>query len=176
LTDFKAKYPASAYIAPIDKRYNKWLRLAEGQTAPNIYGITPAGDALALSDLTGKVVYVDVWATWCRPCIAEFPHSKELKRQFEGNEEVVFLYVSTDADEEKWKKYLQENQDLKGTHVIEDKTKAEAYGIYEAYMITGIPNYMLVDQEGKIVNAKAPRPSSGRVQGEIEKLLNDKEI
>ena len=51
-----------------------------------------------------------VWATWCGPCIAEFPHSKALKRQFEDKEEIAFLYVSVDNDEEKWRAFLENDQ------------------------------------------------------------------
>ena len=172
-SDFQRSFPSSDYTTFLNNQYDKWMAISPGKTAPDIEGITPEGNNLALSDLKGKVVYVDVWATWCKPCIQEFPHSKKLRKQFEGREEVVFLYVSVDNDEEKWRAFLKNDQDLKGTHINELENESGRSDIYQAYMLSGIPNYMLIDQDGKIVDANAPRPSSGEVQEQIEKLLEN---
>lgn len=173
LTKFKKEYPTSTYTAPIEDRYEKWRAIAPGRPAPDFTGTTPEGKKLSLSDLKGKVVYVDVWATWCGPCIKEFPHSKSLQKQFEGSEDVVFLYVSVDRDQEKWKKMVAEKE-LKGAHII-DPPEEEDASVWKAYLISGIPRYILIDQTGKIVDAEAARPSSDKVQGEIQKLLDKHE-
>ena len=172
LNRFKKEYRASALVAPLEDRYQRWLALAPGRPAPEISGTTPAGQLLSLSDLRGKVVYVDVWATWCGPCLREFPHSQQLQQQFEGNDEVVFLYVSVDRkeDQEKWKNMIAD-QPLNGTHI--NSVPEGETSMNEKYMINGIPRYMLIDQAGNIVDAEADRPSSGKVTEELQKLLSD---
>ncbi len=169
---FKKEYSHSPYLASLQERYGKWLAITPGQPAPDFTGNTPEGKKLSLSDLKGKVIYIDVWATWCSPCIQEFPYSRKLQQQFEGNEQVVFLYVSVDKDkdQEKWKKMLADKQ-LKGTHILDPREGDSS--IWKAYLISGIPRYILIDQAGNIADAEASRPSSGKVKGEIEELLNE---
>ncbi len=171
LNDFKERYSYSNLGTRLDAQYQRWLVLSPGRSAPPITGITPEGNPLSLGDLKGKVVYIDVWATWCGPCLKEFPHSKKVQQQFEGNNQVAFLYVSVDRadDREKWKKMVS-NKELKGLHIIESP-ESEAASIRKAYLINGIPRYILVDQSGNIVDAEAERPSSGKVGDEIQRLL-----
>ncbi|MEM6841560.1 MAG: TlpA disulfide reductase family protein [Bacteroidota bacterium] len=172
LRSFKQDYPASDYIEPIETEYEKWLTIAPGQPAPEITGTTPEGERLSLSNLRGKVIYVDIWATWCGPCIEEFPHSRELAEEFSSNDEVVFLYVSVDREEndKKWKKMVTDNN-LMGVN-IRETPKSEESSIWKTYLIHGVPRYMLIDQHGKIVDAEADRPSSGKVTAKIQNLLS----
>jgi hypothetical protein len=65
-------------------------KLGPGKPATDVTGLTTDGKKVSLSSLKGKVVYVDVWATWCAPCRAEFPDSKKLVKEFEGNDQVEF--------------------------------------------------------------------------------------
>ena len=169
--NFRKEYSSSSFIAPIETKYEEWLTLAPGQKAPDFTGTTPNSKKLSLSDLKGKVVYVDVWATWCGPCLEEFPHSQKLQQQFEGNDQVAFLYVSVDRDEEKWRKMVDE-QKLEGIHII-DPLEGSDTSVWEAYLLSGIPRYILIDQEGKIADAEADRPSSGKLESEIQALLNN---
>lgn len=168
---FKADYSQSEYLSAIENLYDQWMAYAPGKPAPDFTGTTMDGKEVSLSELTGKVVYVDVWATWCGPCIEEFPYSKKLQQQFEGNEEVEFLYVSVDIDRdvEKWKKMVEE-KGLKGMHIRDPSM--EENSISKVYKISGIPRYILVDQQGKLVNANADRPSTSTIKGEIQNLLN----
>ena len=59
------------------------------------------GDTLSLSDFKGKLVYVDVWATWCRPCRAELPALNLLEKDYH-NKEILFVSVSVDKNKEEW--------------------------------------------------------------------------
>ena len=69
----------------------------------------------SLSDYKGKVVVVDVWATWCGPCVKEMPFFKKLKDEFEGKE-VVFMGVSVDENKFKWEAYMKK-QGLTGVQL-----------------------------------------------------------
>jgi thiol-disulfide isomerase/thioredoxin len=171
---FKKEFPISTYLTLLEKRYKKWGAISKGKSAPNFIGQTPDGKMLSLSDLKGKVVYVDVWATWCGPCVEQFPYAKKVKQQFEGNNQVIFLYVSVDSNVENWKKYLKNDLAFKGIHINLSNEQYEY--IIKSYQMWGIPQFMLIDQEGKIVSVKAPRPSSGKVADEIQKLLKPKSV
>lgn len=123
------------------------------------------GKEVALSDFKGKVVYIDVWATWCGPCKQEIPHLKKLEEEYKGKN-IVFLGVSIDAQEDhaKWKQFLIDN-DMKGVQIFAGDKAAD---ISKPYKIKGIPRFILVDKNSRIVSDNAPRPSSP----EIKLLLN----
>jgi thiol-disulfide isomerase/thioredoxin len=164
---FISGYPASIYREPLQTQVNKWLIVSPGRYAPDFTGTTVEGKSLSLSDLKGKVVYIDVWATWCGPCREEFPFSKKLQKKFEGNNKIVFLFVSVDRDMGAWKKMVINDKAWKGVHINQRE-------ISELYLIHGIPRYILIDAQGKIVKANAPRPSSNELEGEILELLKKK--
>lgn len=170
ITQYKASFPHSFYLPTLAKLYQKWSTLASGKPAPDFYGVTPRGDTLTLNSLKGKVVYVDVWATWCVPCRAEFPQASQLQQQFSSNPGVVFLYVSVDQNQAAWKKVLQDDAHLGGIHINQASVE-QAGSLWKPYLLSSIPRYMLIDQKGLIVQANADRPSSGRVAAAIQQLL-----
>ncbi|PWK79819.1 thiol-disulfide isomerase/thioredoxin [Mucilaginibacter oryzae] len=122
------------------------------------------GKMCRLSDNLGKVVLVDVWATWCKPCLAEQPAMERLEKAFEGKD-VVFLAVSVDTDKEKWKAMV-ESKKLSGLHLFTNSKGP----IVTDYELTGIPRYILFDKNGKTVSFDAPRPSDPKLQ----ELINSK--
>ncbi|MCE6991932.1 TlpA disulfide reductase family protein [Dyadobacter sp. CY323] len=168
-TNFLKDAKTTLYTAALNKSFAKWESLEPGKPAPDFTGTTPDGKSISLSSLKGKVVYVDVWATWCGPCRAEFPHSKKLMKEFEGNDKIAFLFLSTDSDRDEWKKLLPDKSIPKGIH-MHQKQDRQPDAIWENYHLWGIPRYILIDQEGKMIMAHAPRPSSG----EVGKLLREK--
>lgn len=163
--DFNNRFRSSLYALKLEESYKKWDEISEGNQAPDFTGTTPDGLNLSLSDLKGKIVYVDIWATWCKPCIEEFPHSIELQKKFTASDPIEFLYVSVDREQKLWEKFLTSNKNLKGLHVIQNGS------ILESYLNSGIPRYLLIDDKGKIVTAYAPRPSSEKIYDEIRNLL-----
>lgn len=104
----------------------------------------------------GKVLYIDLWATWCGPCIGTFPQAKTLKEDLKG-EEVVFVYLAaSSSNPKKWKNVIQ-SMDLKGEHYFMDDPSYEAF--LDQFNIPSIPRYLLVDKTGKVVDSNAPRPN-----------------
>lgn len=162
---WKELYPNSEYLKALENTYNQNQRLALGTIAPEIKGVTAEGDSLYLSSLKGKIIYIDVWATWCKPCIEQFPAAKQLQHEFIRNEKVAFLNVSVDKDFGKWQKFLSKNQ-FGGININSSDGK-----ILEDYMLSGVPQYIIIDQNGKIIKTNAPKPSSGKVKEEILKLI-----
>jgi thiol-disulfide isomerase/thioredoxin len=111
-----------------------------------------------IGEFKGKVVYVDFWATWCGPCRMEMPNSAQIHQALEGKE-VVFLYISFDYSEDKWKKGV-ESLKIEGYHFYpNDDQRIE---IDSKFQVTSIPRYMIFDRAGKLRDANAIRPSSGQ--------------
>ena len=122
------------------------------------------GGTTSLSDIKGKFVYVDVWATWCGPCKREIPSLKELEKKYEGRN-IEFVSISVDNAKRSgtmekahgaWKKMVAEKE-LSGIQLFSDKSYDSNF--MASYKVKGIPRFMLIDPEGKIVSAHAPRPS-----------------
>lgn len=172
---FKKTSKDKDYLSALKKAYDKWLSIGPGKPAPNFSGDTPEGKKISLSDLKGKVVYMDVWATWCGPCKTELPFSKKIQKDFKNNDQVVFLYMSIDESIADWHNMLKKDKDFVGIH-INQKQHQQPGAIWESYLMTGIPRYVLIDADGKIVQSNASRPSSGKVIGEIKTLLNRKRL
>lgn len=146
--------------------------LAKGKDSPKFVDYENyAGGKMSLDDLKGKYVYIDVWATWCGPCKAEIPYLKEVEKAYHGkNIEFVSISVDVAKNYEKWKQMIAEKE-LGGIQLLADKSFESKF--VGDYKINGIPRFILIDPQGKIVSATAPRPSSGE---ELIKLFNDLKI
>ncbi|WP_149242217.1 TlpA disulfide reductase family protein [Dyadobacter sp. 32] len=147
----------------------RWEKLGPGKPAPDFSGITTDGKQLALSDLRGKIVYVDIWATWCGPCVGAFPDSKKVQAEFKGDDRIAFLYVSVDRDTLAWKKMVIGGKVPAGLHMLDGSDKPES--IWNLYHVWGIPRYLLIDERGRIVSNHAAHPSSGNAHGELQRAL-----
>ncbi len=126
-----------------------------------------SGKQISFSNLQGKIVLIDVWATWCVPCMAEIPHLKKLEEEMKGkNIAIVSISVDELKDKEKWKTMVEEKH-LGGIQLFANGQK----DFTDYYRITGIPRFMLFDKQGKIITIDAPRPSSSELKALIERYL-----
>ena len=100
-----------------------------------------------LNSTNGKVSYIDCWATWCGPCMSEFPESKRLMELFK-DDEVNFLFLCLESDEDKWKATIDEF-DLGGIHYF--LTRNQGDELKKTINLTGYPFYLLVDSDGNII-------------------------
>ncbi len=178
LEDLKQKY--GQYIVTDDQKAR--LKVAEeriaaaqnesgtGQPGINFTHKDRNGKNVSLSDFKGKVVYVDVWATWCGPCRKEIPSLKEVEKKFHGNNNIVFIGVSIDEakDQQKWKEFLVKEQ-LPGVQLFGGNGWES--DIAKLYQIKGIPRFLLFDKQGNVVSLNAPRPSSPELLPLLNKLV-----
>jgi thiol-disulfide isomerase/thioredoxin len=116
----------------------------------------------------GKVVYVDLWATWCRPCIQEIPYAKQLQSKFE-NKDVVFLTICCNSKLQDWKNIIVEYQ-LYGEHHLFNNEQCNF--LKEAFLLTSYPSYLIFDKKGKLIDAKAPRPSDPNSEIILNQILS----
>jgi thiol-disulfide isomerase/thioredoxin len=128
------------------------------------------GKTVTLASLKGKVVLVDVWATWCGPCKQQIPHLKKLEEELR-DKDIAFVSISVDEekDKEKWKTFV-EKEELKGVQLY-----AKGWSDFAKYYdIRGIPRFLVFDQEGKIVTVDSPRPSQPELKELLLSTLNSK--
>jgi len=154
----------------LTEKYNKYKPLSKGSPSPNFEFENHKGGKTSLADLKGKYVYIDVWATWCGPCIKEIPSLKKVEEQYK-NANITFVGISIDEKKnyDKWKTFVTARQ-LVGVQLIADNAWNTKF--VEDYDITGIPRFILLDPNGNIVSADAPRPS----QAGLIKLFDELKI
>ncbi len=147
--------PADDIAAIAHKEYETAMTLAPGREAPGFTLTDINGDTVALDDFLGKVVYLDFWASWCGPCIQQIPHAKELKKRMADQEDLVFLYVSVDTDENAWRNMVKK-EEIKGVHV---NVPGFSHDVPQSYNLRGVPTFYVIGRDGKIFDNRPPRPS-----------------
>jgi thiol-disulfide isomerase/thioredoxin len=148
-------------LKQVTEKYNKVQNLVTGKSSPSFDYENNAGGTTSLADLKGKYVYIDVWATWCGPCIGEIPSLKKVEKEYHGKN-IEFVSISIDQKDayETWKSMIK-NRKLGGIQLMADAAWKSQF--VTDYAIEGIPRFILVDPNGNIVNADAPRPSSPKL-------------
>jgi thiol-disulfide isomerase/thioredoxin len=106
------------------------------------------GELLEFKDLKDKVVFMNFWATWCAPCIAEMPSIQELYNTHKANEDVVFAMINVEGNLKKVEKFLSRKEFDFPVYFI------NTTGIPKVYDTSGIPATFVLDKEGNISYSK----------------------
>lgn len=147
-------------------------KIAPGQPCPDFSFQDNKGETVTLADLKGKFVYIDMWATWCGPCKGEMPSLLELEKRFEGKD-ILFVSLSVDKnkDIELWKQTI-EKMGLGGIQLHLGENWEWLKNFMPASM--SVPRFVLLDREGKIIDANMSRPSDKATAEKFNELLNAK--
>ncbi|GGF76823.1 TlpA family protein disulfide reductase [Wenyingzhuangia marina] len=158
------------FVKNLEQQYNAINgveQLKKGDQSPEFNDYENyKGGKTSLKDLRGNYVYIDVWATWCGPCKVEIPYLKKLEEKFH-KKNIKFVSISVDNKnaKEAWKKMIQEKE-MGGIQLFANGDQE----FTSAYNVTGIPRFILLDTEGKIISANAPRPSSNQINDLLKSL------
>jgi len=120
--------------------------VAAGKMAANFTLTSLDGKTVTLSKLRGKVVFLNIWATWCGPCREEMPSIEKLYEKLRGNPGFVILAVSQDSDGKAAVAPFMAKYGFKFPVLLDPSNK-----VGDAYDVSGIPETFIIDQQGRIV-------------------------
>ena len=149
----------SPFMVDVREELAARKRVQPGMPAPDFTLQTPDGGTLSLSDLRGKYVILDFWASWCAPCRAAFPAMKEIYAQYK-DKGLEILGISNDSRREDWLRALEQDQ-LPWKSVV-DEFPAEGFGtarVISMYAVSYLPTLILIDPDGKIVGKLDGEPA-----------------
>ena len=171
--DFVASYSpgTDGSVERYRKIYEEQMKVRRGMDIPDITLRTPEGTEVKLSSLYGKVLYIDIWATWCGPCVKETPFMAELAARFKDyDDRIAFLSISSDDDDDeaKWLAKISADAPAWPQYRMDESQ----YKIFSSALgIHAIPRFVILDPAGKLYEADAPRPSSEGIDDYIKSIL-----
>lgn len=167
LQDYEGDFPE--YTALLRTFYEQIERVSPGQPAIPFTIPDQEGNPVAMEDFRGKYVLLDFWASWCIPCLDEFPYMKQLYNRY-SREDFEIAAISLEEDSLRWRQAIQRFDNpwpqLYGGEGFQQET-------FEAYRGGGIPFYILVGPDGNILRYNDVRPSFNLEQV-LDSLINSK--
>ena len=160
--EFVKENPYMEFDEKVLTAYQKARRNAIGVAAPDFTLVSASGDEVRLSDYQGQVVFLNFWASWCRPCVSKMEQFKPLQPQLE-QQGVVFLNVSFDRTKNDWHAAL-EKYNWGGVHVFDSGDVFSE--VADVYDIDAIPQYYIIDRNGKF----SAKPASYKIDEIVDRL------
>jgi peroxiredoxin len=156
------------YAAELKKVYEKRQLVAPGKPAPSFTLNDVDGKQISLEDYKGKYVLIDFWQTLCSRSARELPHYMELYDDYQ-DENIAFVSISIDQDENKWRDYVKEKKNVGTSLRALDYFDSE---VYQNFQVQGLPSFILIDKDGNIIEPVAPKPSTQEMRDKLDAVLN----
>ena len=151
---FMAALPQKLHEHPIYKELANQLLSSDmvvGSTAPDFTALALDGSKVSLSQLKGKYVFLDIWASWCAPCRREIPFVKQTLAEASNSDKFKVLSYSIDSKRDEWVNCIDKNQ-MKDKNWIHVSTlKGWGSDIVRLYNVRGVPHTVLIDPAGNVV-------------------------
>ncbi len=160
---FLAQDKKSSDLHDRARRYMERIELARAKMAPPFSLITLDGRHISLDGLTGKVVLIDFWATWCGPCREALPHIRQIAKKFDG-QPLAVLSISLDSDEAKWKGFVGKN----GMTWMQYRDGGFEGRISKQFNVTAIPATFTIDADGVLEDQHV---GDADIEGKLKKLI-----
>lgn len=151
------------YKAVLENLEAEYEPILKGKPASDLTFTKLDSSTVKLSDYEGKVLVLDLWATWCGPCMKEKPYFEALEKKYQSDEHIAFISLSIDK-EKIWRQYFDNNEAV-GTQLQINRSELSAY------KVEGIPRFFVIDKGLNIVDVFAPLPSSGDLEKVIHQTL-----
>ena len=154
------------YRNEIEKTYLNLKKISKGTISPTFELYDVNNRIVTLESLKGKLVYIDIWGTWCLPCIQEIPSLKKIEKEFR-NKDIHFVSICTNDKKENFEKFVNDKE-LSGIQLFAPDSNIS---FFKDYQLKTFPRFILIDKEGKIIDANAYKPSDPKVKELILKYL-----
>lgn len=138
--------------------------LARKRIAPEFHVTGLDGKPISLDSLSGKVVLLDFWATWCGPCRQALPRMKEIAKEFEG-QPLAIVSISLDADEGEWKAFVAKN----GMTWAQYRDGGFDGAIASRFHVNAIPTTFTIDAQGFLQDQQV---GSGDIETKLKELVD----
>lgn len=146
------------YRKEIEEKYSNLKKISKGAISPSFELYDLNDDLVTLESLRGKLVYIDIWATYCIPCVKEIPALNKLEKEFK-NKEIYFVSICLKDTKEQFERFVKEKK-MGGIQLF---APDENINFFKNYLVRGIPRFILVDKEGYIIDAHTYRPSDPKL-------------
>lgn len=160
--DFLKKNDHCDFDQKITDAFEKEARYAPGTIAPSIDSKDRDGNQIGLEKLRGRVVLLDFWASWCRPCLQKMDELAPFQADFEANN-IAIVHVSLDADNFVWQKTIAE-RGIRGTHLLSENPDGN---IANRYGVKAIPQYFIIGKNGLF----AEKPHTAKIEDLRDRLI-----
>lgn len=154
----------------MEEKYAVLSKITPGKKSPEFDYENFEGGTTSLESLRGKYVYIDVWATWCGPCLREIPHLIQLEKDYKDkNVQIVGISIDEEKAYDKWKTMLTEEESAG----IQLYSGGDAWRVdfAQGYNVQSIPRFILIDPEGNIFDADTYRPSDPKIRELFDQIL-----
>jgi Peroxiredoxin len=152
--EFLRSVPSNMKTHPVYKEMVNQIKannLKEGNPAPDIEGRTPSGRIISLSDLKGKYVLLDFWASWCGPCRREMPYIKEALKISEENDNFRVLSYSIDSKEKDWVNCIESNNYKHKNWIHISTLKGWNTEAAKLFNVSAVPYTVLLNPNGEVI-------------------------
>lgn len=175
IKDFEKSFPNSFFNSQLSELKDRLeasnFRLSK--SALNTEIINYLGDTTSLESIFGRsekrIKVINFWASWCPPCISELKTGKSFKDRLQVENNVEWIYISLEKDQQKWSRVSQEFEALNFTNSFH-LPNASKTSLVKNLKVEGFPTYFIFDQNNELVMNNAPRPSEMEI---FEKIIDE---
>lgn len=160
-----------------EKLSNAYSRIAKkygaiwtGKPAPDFTFTDTKGKVHSLKDFRGKYLFIDFWGTWCIPCLEEIPYMEKLEKAYKDSR-VKIISIACDKKRERWLNFLDKHKNMTWSQYL--ITPEGDNVLNNVYYVIGIPRFVLIAPDGKIINSDMLRPSDNDFNDCLERAIKE---
>jgi hypothetical protein len=165
LSEFRNFFQDPRYLKYFENICNRNKTMLPGNAVPDYYLPDTSNNLISFSQFRGKTVYVEFWGTWCAPCLHELSYLKKLEKTFASDTNVVFWGIEWGGQRDIWKDIVKDSS-LGGVQVHLEGSAGTK--LTNDYVLDFVPQYWLIDKEGKIITTSAEHPFEKGIIDEIK--------